>query len=586
MTEESRSQSHNSKAANGAVQRYSAAPFAVSTFRFILFSIPLLFLAIFYFYPLAQILWLSFTRDGSVTLGSVATLLAQPFLRQVLWFTIWQAAASTLLTLLLGMPLAFVFARYTFRGKALIRALTTIPFVMPTVVVAAAFTTVAGENGLLNEWLQSLFLLDAPPLQVTRSIWGILLAHAFYNVSVVVRTVGGFWSSLNPRLDEVASTLGANPLRIFREVTLPLLVPSVLAASLLVFLFCFTSFGVVLILGGLRYATLEVEIYTQAVSLFNLPAAAILSLLQIVLTFGIMTIYTRLQARASIALEVRSPQQLSRPMVTLRARIGGLLILGLALLFLLGPLLALAWRSITLGGDGVTWVYYAELAVNRRRSAFFVPPLIGIRNSLLFACATMIMSLLLGILSAYLLVQPAAKGQSPTARRFYALLDPLFLLPLGTSAVTLGFGYIVSMGSWRTAIWIVPVAHSLIAVPFVVRTLLPALRSMDGRLRESAALLGAHPLRVWLEVDVPLLYRAALVGAVFAFTISLGEFGATLLISRPDVPTIPVIIYNKLGQPGLLNYGQALAMSTILMMVTTLGLLGIERFRIQDASEF
>ena len=577
-----------------------------SALRTILFALPLLFLALFYFYPLAQILRLSFmgqdgVGQGAVVLKSIRTLLAQPFLWRVLWFTTWQAAASTLLTLLLGMPLAFLFARYTFPGKALIRALTTIPFVMPTVVVAAAFTTVAGENGILNDWLQAIFGLDIPSLQITRGIWGILLAHAFYNVSIVVRTVGGFWSLLNPRLDEAATMLGASPRQIFREITVPLLLPSILAAGMLVFLFCFTSFGVVLILGGLRYATIEVEIYRQAVSLFNLPAAAILSLLQIVLTFGLMMFYTRLQKRSSVVIEMRPLQNVSRPMATLRARIFGLPILGFSLLFLVGPLLALAWRSITLGGNGITLTYYTELAVNRRQSAFFVPPLIGIRNSLLFALATMAISLILGILSAYLLARSSAResvaagsasiGLAATIKAkvvgyFYTLLDPLFLLPLGTSAVTLGFGYIVSMGSWRTSVWIVPVAHSLIAAPFVVRTLLPALRGMDEHLRESAALLGAHPLRVWLEVDLPLLYRAALVGAIFAFTISLGEFGATLLISRPDMPTIPIVIYQKLGQPGLLNYGQALAMSTILMLVTALSLLGIERFRIQGTGEF
>jgi thiamine transport system permease protein len=190
----------------------------------------------------------------------------------------------------------------------------------------------------------------------------------------------------------------------------------------------------------------------------------------------------------------------------------------------------------------------------------------------------MILSLLLGIISAYLLARP--RGW------LTALLDPIFLLPLGTSAVTLGFGYIVAMGSWRTALWLTPVAHTLIAAPFVVRTFLPALRSLDPRLRESAATLGASPLRVWWAVDVPMLYRAGLVSAVFAFTISLGEFGATLLISRPDLPTMPMIIYRALGQPGLLNYGQALAMSTILMAVAALAMLLIERFRVQGVGEF
>ena len=202
----------------------------------------------------------------------------------------------------------------------------------------------------------------------------------------------------------------------------------------------------------------------------------------------------------------------------------------------------------------------------------------SIVESLLFAVATMLLSLLLGIISAYLLARPRTW--------LTAILDPIFLLPLGTSAVTLGFGYIIALGSWRTALWLTPVAHTLIASPFVVRTFLPALRGLDPRLREAAGVLGASPMRTWWEVDVPMLFRAVLVGAIFAFTISLGEFGATLLVSRPDLPTMPIIIYQALSRPGLLNNGQALAMSTILMLVSALALIWIERFRLGDIGEF
>jgi thiamine transport system permease protein len=240
--------------------------------------------------------------------------------------------------------------------------------------------------------------------------------------------------------------------------------------------------------------------------------------------------------------------------------------------------LALAWRSFTLGEEGFTLRYYQELTLNRRQSAFFVTPAAAVRNSLYFALATVVLSLFFGIVSAYLLAQPR--------RGLTAILEPIFLLPLGASAVTLGFGYIIAMGPLRASPLLTPMAHTLIASPFVVRTFLPALRSLDPRLRESAAVLGASPLRVWREVDAPILFRAALVSAAFAFTVSLGEFGATLLVSRPDMPTMPVVIYRALGQPGLLNYGQALAMSTILMVVSGLSLLAIERFRIQGIGEF
>ena len=545
---------------------------------YLLYSLPLGFMAAFFVYPLAAILRVSFIEDGALALGEALSILREPFFWRILWFTTWQAVASTALTLILGLPLAFVFAHYDFPGKTLLRALMTIPFVMPTVVMAAAFSALLGGTGLLNQWAQSFFHLSGPPVQVMQTAWIIILAHAFYNVSVIVRAVGGFWSSLNPHLEEAAAVLGAGRWRRWREVTFPLLTPSVIAASLLVFLFCFTSFGIVLILGGLRFATLEVEIYRQSVSLFNLPVAGFLCLVQMALTFTVMAFYTRMQARSSLPLELRPQRSTARRPAR---RLEWLILVAsllLMLTILLAPLLTLAWRSFTLGGQGFTLMYYQELAADRRQSAFFVPPAAAIRNSLIFAIGATFLSLALGIVSAYLLARPRS--------RLTAVLDPLFLLPLGTSAVTLGFGYIIAMGSLRTSLWLVPIAHTLIAWPFVVRTLLPALRSLDPRLREAAAVMGAAPARRWWEVDVPMLFRTALVGAAFAFTISLGEFGATLLISRPDYPTMPVVIYRALGQPGLLNYGQALAMSTVLMAVSAAGLILIERFRIQEIGEF
>lgn len=549
---------------------------------YLVYTLPLLFLAIFFFYPLVSILRVSFGATGEgigQVIGQViGDVVGQGFFWELLWFTTWQAAASTALTLLLGLPLAYAFAHYDFPGKALLRALTTIPFVMPTVVVAAAFTALVGRQGVVSQWLQTLFHLDTPPLDLLGTVWIILLAHAFYNVSVIIRTVGGFWANLSPRLQEAAMVLGASPLVVFFTITLPLLLPSIIAAGLLVFLFCFTSFGVILILGGLGFATLEVEIYRQAVNLFNLPVAAFLSLVQMALTFVVMAFYTRLQAKVSVALEQGPLVQptASAGVPWQRWLVQGLLTVSILLLLL--PLLVLAWRSFTLGDAGWTFQYYLELTINRRQSAFFVEPIVAVRNSLLFALATMLLSLFLGIVSAYLLARPR--------RWLTAILDPIFLLPLGASAVTLGFGYIVAMGSWRTSLLLIPVAHTLIAMPFVIRTFLPALRSIDARLREAAAVLGAAPRAVWWEVDAPILLRALLVSATFAFTISLGEFGATLLISRPDTPTMPIIIYRALTQPGLLNYGQALAMSTILMVVCAVSLVVIERFRLPDMDEF
>ena len=547
-----------------------------------LYVLPVAFLAVFFFYPLFEIFKLSFAPEGQLSFGSLQKLVSSSYYLKTLWFTIWQATVSTLLTVLLAMPGAYVFARYQFPGKSLVQALTTIPFVLPSIVVAAAFTALLGPRGWVNTALIALFGLDRPPINLQFTIWMILLAHVFYNYTVVLRIVGGFWANLSPRLEEAAGVLGAGRRQVFREVTLPLLLPAITAASLLVFIFDFTSFGVILILGGPRYATLEVEIYRQAVNLFNLPVAAALSLAQILFTLSLMWVYTRLQARTTVPLDLRARRQLQRPPATPREKWLGwgnvIVMLGL----LLTPLLALVARSFSPGGDGWTLQFYRELFVNRRGSILFVPPVEAVRNSVGFAGATTLLALLLGLIGAYLLVRRRGLISS--------VLDPIFMLPLGTSAVTLGFGFIIALDepplNLRTSPLLIPLAHTLVAFPFVVRSVLPALRGIDPRLREAAGLLGAGPWRVWREIDLPIVGRALLVGAVFAFTVSMGEFGATVFIARPQIPTMPVAIFRFLGQPGALNYGQALAMSTLLMVVVAVGFMAIERFRAGGVGEF
>jgi thiamine transport system permease protein len=272
------------------------------------------------------------------------------------------------------------------------------------------------------------------------------------------------------------------------------------------------------------------------------------------------------------------------------------------------PLLALAARSVLAPAGGewpITLAYYDALDENLTGSAFFVTPTAALANSLRIAATTMALALLVGVPAAYLLARspttddrrPTTEGQAeqgggdslPSAVRgrssaVSSALDALFMLPLGTSAATLGLGYLVALSvpalAWlRLSPWLVPLLHTLVALPFVVRALLPALRARSPRQREAAAMLGATPLQSWLRVELPQIFPALLTGALFAFTVSLGEFGATLLVARPEAPTLPVVIFRFLGQPGALNYGQALALSTILMLVTAASFLVLERVR-------
>lgn len=546
--------------------------------RNILFAVPIAFLGLFFFYPLAAIILRGLAPEGALDLSSFTKIVSSPFYIETLWFTFWQATVSTLLTLLVALPAAYVFARYKFRGKALIRALTTIPFILPTVVVASAFTALIGPRGWVNEFLKGVFDLDYAPLDIQNTIWIILLAHVFYNFTIVLRLVGGFWANLDPQIAAAARVLGASRWRTFREVTLPLLSPALLAASLLVFIFDFTSFGVILILGGPQFNTLEVAIYRNTQISFDLPLATALTLVQLATTFALMSIYTRLQARASVPLDLRPRYTVQRNASTRGEQALIAVVIGTMLLLLIAPLLALVARSL-FDGSGFTFDYYRSLATNPRGSVLFVSPLVAIGNSLAFAVVTMFIALGLGVVAAY--------GSIGSRSRFMrSVYEPLLMLPLGASAVTMGLGFLIALPWLRASPLLLPLAHSLVAFPFVVRLITPAVRSIRANLREAAALLGANPLRIWREVDLPIVARALLVGGAFAFTVSMGEFGATSMIARSDTPTLPYAIFRYLSQPGSLNYGQAMAMSTLLMLVVSFGLIGIERFRIGDVGEF
>ena len=559
----------------------------------LLWIAPLCFLLLFYFYPLGTILKLSLTRSQEGVISPILEAVRSRIQWRVIGFTFWQAILSTLLTLALGLPGAYLFSHYNFRGKALLQVLTGIPFLMPSIVVAAAFNVLMGPSGWLNNGLMQLLKVNSPPIHFTNTLTAILVAHVFYNTTIILRMVGDFWSHLDPRLAQAAQMLGANRLQAIRWVTLPILAPAIAAAALLVFIFDFTSFGVILILGGPRFATLEVEIYYQTISLFNLPLAAVLSIFQLACTLGLTIIYTRLINRLSIPLSLKSRRVTQHQLTSPRSKLmAGVIIVTLLTLLIL-PLAALAVRSVTrlepnrgeqiVTSPGVTLDFYRALETNNNDSIFFAPPSTAIAVSLGYALATTALALLLGIPAALALSRDVS---SPINHG----LDVMLMLPLGTSAVTLGLGFIVALDKppldLRSSWILVPLAHTLVAFPFVVRNLTPALRSIRPRIRQAATVLGASPGFVLRYIDFPLIGRSLLVAATFAFTISLGEFGATSLIARPEYPTLPIAIYRLISRPGELNYGQALALSTILMLIAGAAMMLINRMRIGDIGEF
>ena len=544
--------------------------------RNLLWLVPLLFLVLFFFIPLGKVLWVMILKGGAVS----TPLILKPF-----GFTFWQAGLSTLLTFVVGLPAAYLFSHYSFTGKRALRLIVTLPFILPTVVVAAGFNALLGPRGWLNLILMNTLSISTPPISVINTLGAILLAHVFYNTSILIRVVGTAWSSLDNDIKEAAQVLGGSPLNVFRKITLPLLKPSLLAAGLLVFLFDFTSFGVILLLGGPGFSTLETAIYTQTLSMLNLRMAGILSVVQIGCTLLVTLLYAKVNEKQSPALNPGKGVNPKKPSSYPQKTFVRMSILLLLLLFLL-PVLSLVIRSFiafnaTSGISSLTFGNYTGLFVNQRQSYFYVPPVTAALNSLKFALVTTVLSLLLGVSTAY-----AQAGSKKT----HKWIDGFIMLPLGASAVTLGLGFLITFNKPPFDIasfpMIIPIAHSLIAFPFVLRTVAPGLASIPHTLKDAAAVLGASKWKVWWQVEAPIISRAALVGALYAFAISLGEFGATSFLARPDLPTMPVAIYRFLSLPGDLNYGQALAMATLLLILCVLSMALIERIPLPGKREY
>lgn len=518
-----------------------------------LIVVPAAFIGLFFLLPIATVLWRGLGDDGAAALLDLGRSGRQ---RDVLWFTLWQAVVSTVATLAVALPAAATVAGLSDRARRVVRAVVTVPFVLPTVVVAGAFDELFFATGL-----------DDGGLRLRHTVWAILIAHVFFNYAVVVRVVGTAWAALDGRQAEAARVLGATRLRAWREVTLPRLRPAIASAAAIVFLFSFTSFGVVLILGGPRRSTLETEIYRYAVSRTDLTTAAALAVVQLVAVLALVVVSTRLERRRPPTNRISRASRATGSVAGRRANlVVGALLLG-------GPLGVLFERSLSTGG-GYGLEHYRSLGDRVRQLP--APATTALWNSVQYAVMATAIAVVVGVLASVVVVH----GRRGLARAF----DLGLTLPLGTSAVTIGFGILIALDEppvdFRTRWWIIPVAHALVGVPFVVRTMVPLLRSIDPALREAAAVLGAAPSRIRREIDLAIGLRGALVGGGFAFAVSLGEFGATsFLPRRPGDLTAPVALFRLLSTPGDVLRGQAMALAVVLMVLVAVAVFVIESSR-------
>ena len=502
-------------------------------------------LVVVFYYPVGSVLVSAVHDGGRFTLGPLRSVVGDPFYHDLFAFTAYQALLSTVASVVVGLPGAYLLARFEFPGRRFVRSVTILPFVLPSIMVAVGFLAMFGRTGLVNDALGAVGL---GPLELTFTLEIIVLAHAFYNAPLVTRLVTAAWESVDPARVETARTRGASPLRAFRDVTLPQLLPALLTASVLTFIFTFMSFPIVLALGGLELATVEVWLFARVQSL-DLTEAATLGAIETALSLGLIYVYlrfeaTQLNARGESRGRARTPLVAGWRSLVDPKRLALFGYAAAALVLFVGPLVSLVVESVTTPGGQFTLEYYEFLLAQQSSTAAGTTrPLPAIRNSLLFGAGALALAVPMGVV-----VSVVATRESRGSR----LAEALLTAPLAVSGIVLGLGMLrtlvfgTTLFGYRITVTgpvAVVAAHAVAAYPFVSRNVTPALGSIDDRLVDAARALGADRTTALLDVELPLVVPALIAGAAFAFAISVGEFDSTVLLAEGvDSATMPVAL--------------------------------------------
>ncbi|MFM5952509.1 MAG: ABC transporter permease [Micrococcales bacterium] len=516
---------------------------------------PLLFLGVLFFWPLTNILSRGFQGDWLFHLLNIRDW-------QITWFTIWQALVSTALTLIFAIPGAYILYRKRFVGQRVLRSIITIPFMLPTIVVATGFTIFRDAT---HVWSNPVF-------------W-IITAHIFLNYSLAVRTIGSFWMSLDLQTEEAAALAGAGRFRTVWNISLPQLKPALISAGASTFLYCTASYGVMLVLGGGQVQSLETEIATAANTLLDLPKASALALVQSLLSvvaFGV----TQTGGRANLGIEVGEHDGEVKSLDR-RDWLASVITFPLIALLIIAPMSMIVFKAFN-EGDGLIG-NFVNLAGRGTRNLLNLSVLDSIGNSLRNMLISASIALVVGVIVSYLLAVPAKNFKQTVVNR---ILDIAFLLPLGISTVVLGFGYLVTFGGYPLPLretWLVtPLIQSVMSAPIVIRLVYPALVSVDRSHYEAASTAGANRWQVWWFIELPMIRFSVYTAAAFAALVSLGEFGASSLLAYGDQATLPTVLYALISKPGGQNYGMAMAAATLIIVLTFAVVFLISRENLQE----
>lgn len=536
-------------------------------------GIPLVFLGICFFYPVLALAWLGVGQAGETgyfsTLGRV---LSDSLTWRAIRDTLILALGGTFFSTLVGLPLAWVLYCLDFRFRTVLRTLVTIPFVLPTIGVAAAFKALFSEDG----WL-AVLRLDG-------TLGAVILAMVFYNVSLVVRTVGPVWARIDQRAYQAARTLGATRTRAFFTVTMQQLLGAIASAASLVFLYCSSSYSLVMVLGGIGVATLESQIYQTTSVDLDLAAAAVLALLQVVIVAVALVGSQYFQSKARVGVKLATVENSKPARGRQRLAIWGAT--AVIALLIVAPMAQVVTRSFRRRGQ---WTLQNYLDLTRPDASILVeqPVINSLGVSLRAAFIGAIVSTLLGALVAAV---TSRHYRNPHLSRAAEIFDSLNMLPLGVSSVVIGLGFLITLAAppWNLADspFLLPIAQALGASPLVIRLMRPMLQTVNPKQRQAAATLGATPSRIFLTIDGPYIWGALVAAFGFAFAVCFGEFGAASFLVMPESLTLPVMIYKLSGSAGPAENGMAMAAAVILCLTCSLVMSAVEALRRRKVGEY
>ncbi len=494
----------------------------------------------------------------------------------VLTFTITQAIFSTIFTLVIGIPIAWQLGRYSWKFEPLIKAILTMPFVMPSIIVAMGFLQIVGNNGLDIRNDSSTWLIT------------LIIAHAWFNVALVIRFCEPVLSNLSPNYLEQIKLLpgGETSLKRFRNLWVPIMAPSVIAAACMTFIFSFTSFALVrwITVGDKTLESMMADIGSSAgISNYMINHNEIIlgaAIIQFCVLGTLLWLVAAIQQKRQ-----KRFIQVSDDIVKERNN-RGWMVIGPAIFFALIPLIIVTISSFRIRksdryGTTYDWNFSAwEYAFSNNYSLASANE--AFMNSLGYAALTLCVAVPIGYMLASTISTIEIK--KPLLGK---LLDVLVMIPFAVSSVMIGLGVMLGMikidAQFFYSLWFTPIiAHVMITTPFVVRILLSGQRSISAKFDECGRVLGLSDIERFVKIKLPMMKNSIFIAGIFTIAMSLGEFGASWVVTRnSDWITLPILIDTLRGVPfdKTLTVPASCAVASILMILTIITFTLAEKYR-------